>query len=464
MTRGDEIFLVGFSRGAFTARSIAGIIGEVGLLTKRGLPSLVEVFHDVQHKHDPDYRPKNPDIPFPRKPSANNPAYREELYRRGMTDLNVTIKAIGVFDTVGSLGVPRVGWLTKIGLQSSESDRMQFYDTKLSNAVENAFQALALDEKRSAFSPAVWEKPPGNRTNLRQVWFPGVHSNIGGGYDDQGIANLTLAWMMSQLQPFLDFHRNYIVKQENENISYYKHEKKRVRPWGFGRIYDSKTGLYQFGGSASRTPGQYFQTDPDDCTKSLERPLRDTHEYIHPSVRTRIRLKGPGMEDDGRYDPEAMDDWKLVVEYPDGDKGRPNVYWRARFRSDNVSTRILPESPLWDLEKELLALDPETEDWVLHPPPTRKSRRSEKISAAGVMAPAHDVPDDRLVRKSDLYDPRRPTDPRPGIRVLVDERDERGGRRVIEEVDPDGKTRIVEERYELKKRGGPGGPLMRTDT
>ena len=167
---GDEIFLIGFSRGAFTARSIAGLIGQVGLLTKKGLNTLPEVFEDVQHRRDPRYIPKNPNVPFPNKPSADDPMYAEELEHRGLTRLDIPIKAIAVWDTVGSLGAPRVGWLTKVGLQSKESREMSFYDTKLSDCIENAFQALALDEKRSAFSPAVWEKPEGNRTTLRQVW------------------------------------------------------------------------------------------------------------------------------------------------------------------------------------------------------------------------------------------------------------------------------------------------------
>jgi hypothetical protein len=70
-----------------------------------------------------------------------------------------------------------------------------------------------------------------------------------------------------------------------------------------------------------------------------------------------------------------MDDWKLVIEYPEGSDGKPHVYWRARFPEENVSTRVLPESPMWQLERELLALDHETEDYVLHPPPTREERR-----------------------------------------------------------------------------------------
>lgn len=78
---GDEIFLIGFSRGAFTARSVAGLISTVGILTKKGLPFLPEIFRDVQFRRSPRYRPRNPDIPFPNKPSASDPRYAEELYR-----------------------------------------------------------------------------------------------------------------------------------------------------------------------------------------------------------------------------------------------------------------------------------------------------------------------------------------------------------------------------------------------
>ena len=78
------------------------------------------------------------------------------------------------------------------------------------------------------------------------------------------------------------------------------------------------------------------------------RPLRDTCEYVHASVRTRFVLRGPGKDDRGDYEPPALDDWKLVVEYPDGEEegARPRIFWRARFEDEDVSTRVLPESPL----------------------------------------------------------------------------------------------------------------------
>jgi hypothetical protein len=251
---------------------------------------------------------------------------------------------------------------------------MSFYDTKLSNCVENAFQALALDERRTAFGPALWEKPAGNRTKLRQVWFPGVHSNVGGGYDDQELSNITLAWMMSQLSPFLDMYSNYIVQQEDENIEYYRSRHKKIRPWSFGKIYNSMGGIYAIGGGTTRTPGTYYAVDPEDGHVT-DRPLRDTHEYVHPSVRTRILRHGPGTDDKGDYGPEAMDDWKLVVEYPHGPDARPEVYWKARFPDKNVSTRILPESPMSPIERKLLALDEDMEEEVLWPKPTKERRR-----------------------------------------------------------------------------------------
>ncbi len=246
---GDEIFLLGFSRGAFTARCVGGLIAEIGLLTKKGLNSLPDVYEDVTHRSDPNYVSKQPDIPFPRKPSADDPRYARELERRGLTRLDIPIKAIGVWDTVGALGIPRIGLLQRVGLQTNQSKHTSFHDTKLSNCVENAFQALALDETRASFSPSVWEKPEGNKTTLRQVWFPGVHSNIGGGYDDQELSNITLAWMMSQLEPFLDMRGEYLFEQEEMNEKFQRKEEGGIRPWGFGKIYNELKGIFLLGGA-----------------------------------------------------------------------------------------------------------------------------------------------------------------------------------------------------------------------
>lgn len=101
---GDEIFLIGFSRGAFTARSIGGLIGHMGILTKAGVGSLPVIYKDFAHRYDGSYRTPQRDVPFPNKPPADSPEYPRELQRRGLTVLGVRIRAIACFDTVGSLG------------------------------------------------------------------------------------------------------------------------------------------------------------------------------------------------------------------------------------------------------------------------------------------------------------------------------------------------------------------------
>ena len=375
---GDEIFVFGFSRGAFTARSIAGLIDQIGVLTRDGLPFLAEIFRDVQNEHEHNYKPKHPDVPFPNKPSALDPEYRNELRRRGYTRLDVPIKVVGVWDTVGSLGVPKVPWLTRLGLQPKEMKELSFYDTSLGNCIEYAFQALSLDERRYSFAPTLWEKLEGNTSTLRQVWFPGAHSNVGGGYDDQQIATITLAWMVAQCQPFLDFDIDYVLDCWDEVEKYYEKHHQKVRPWSFGYIFDGMTPVYALGGMSTRKPGRYCATDPNNG-KSTDDPLVDTREYIHPCVRSRTKLRGPGIRDHGRYDCKSLDDWKLVVENEDGSK-RPSIYWRSRDKPAPGFPRELAEAPLKPLELELLEYDPDTLEYVTKPSGVskRQSKRQSK--------------------------------------------------------------------------------------
>ncbi|KAL8672650.1 MAG: hypothetical protein Q9168_002891 [Polycauliona sp. 1 TL-2023] len=363
-SNGDEIFLLGFSRGAFTARSVAGLIAGAGLLTKSGLPHLAEVFKDFQQRRNPNYRPANPDVPFPQKPSAADPRYRELLEHQGLTRLGINIKVVAVWDTVGSLGIPRVRWLSRFRLQDQSSKEFRFYDTSLDNCIENAYQALALDENRTAFSPAVWEKPQGNMTNLRQVWFPGDHSNIGGGHPDQGMANITLAWMMSQLTPFIDFDSDYVLDVYDETKLHYKETDQKPRPWSFGKIYNYLKGIYLLDGATIRTPGMYCRIDPN-TGQPTSKPLRQTNEYIHPSARTRLELDGPGKEDRGAYEGKALDPYKLKYEDNPTNSTRPLALWVSRSKRKGVARRELPESPLWDKEKQLLKESPKMYDYVL---------------------------------------------------------------------------------------------------
>lgn len=127
---GDDIFLVGFSRGAFTARSVAGMVSTLGLLTREGVEHFYPIFKDMQHWMDDKYDDPFPDIPFSNKPKGVGAAkeYRKKLEKMGYTrvyqatgDL-IKIKAVCVWDTVGSLGIPTVAWLDKLGIRADNDE------------------------------------------------------------------------------------------------------------------------------------------------------------------------------------------------------------------------------------------------------------------------------------------------------------------------------------------------------
>ncbi|KAK0654768.1 hypothetical protein B0T16DRAFT_450532 [Cercophora newfieldiana] len=204
---GDDIILIGFSRGAFTARSVADLIGTFGLLTNDGLDHFSAIFNDYENISDHKRTNYLVELPaYDRTKHGDNRAdwvklrkttYLNFLIEKGYTSSKQPpIKALAVFDTVGTLGIPPAPLL---GIHGS-AKQYKFSDTILSPRVQHAFQALALDEPRFAFRPALWEKPsPDSPTILKQVWFPGSHANIGGGWYDQQMADITLAWMVDQL-------------------------------------------------------------------------------------------------------------------------------------------------------------------------------------------------------------------------------------------------------------------------
>lgn len=170
---GDEIYLFGFSRGAYTARSLGGFLGKVGILnlihmTETNKWSLIKKV----------YKKK----------------YREKSTTPGTWLLKVEpkdirIRFIGVWDTVGALGIPDEwgGWL---------KTAKPFHDTDLGLSVQTARHAVALDEVRASFTPTLWTNY-GNR-DVKQIWFPGVHSDVGGGYIQTGLSDSALAWMIDE--------------------------------------------------------------------------------------------------------------------------------------------------------------------------------------------------------------------------------------------------------------------------
>lgn len=109
------------------------------------------------------------------------------------------------------------------------------------------------------------------------------------------------------------------------------------------------TGIYILDGRLNRTPGGYYRVDPD-TGRLTGKPLRETNEYIHPSARSRIKLDGPGTEDEGIYECPALDPYKLKLMDETAGK-RATFIWAPRSRRKKAVLHELPESPLWEIGK-----------------------------------------------------------------------------------------------------------------
>jgi uncharacterized protein (DUF2235 family) len=170
---GDEIFLFGYSRGAFTARSLSGFISSSGLLKRHTLSNIVDAWNY--------YRTADP-----RSPNDFCQLYRSDCHK------DVTISFLGVWDTVGALGIP--GTI----LNRLTAHDYEFHDTTPSSIVRVGRQALAIDEQRDEFMPALWTGVVPANCNIAQVWFAGAHSDVGGGYRRRALADIPLLWMAEE--------------------------------------------------------------------------------------------------------------------------------------------------------------------------------------------------------------------------------------------------------------------------
>ena len=368
----DSIFLLGFSRGAFTARSLGGLIGAVGILKKAAMAHFYEIFLDWENAGNPKYEPKffkswyehHPEFKPARKYPDLELAHDKNRIDDYMTEYSyilrvhlgltqeVRIKAIGVWDTVGALGIPINPLLTKIfPFLPSFIKQYKWFDTTLDHHIDYAYHALALDERRFPFSPAVWERPEKNKiTELKQVWFPGAHTNIGGSYSDYGMADITQCWMMDQMGGHMipsdkEYRDLDWIHFEDDNIEHYYElqvreyrEKKEFRGWAMGKVYDSLTFPQSLAGSKVRKPGRYHRTFYDTGKTDEKTLLHDTCEYIHASVRARVDLGGNGMEPD----------WDQA--FPRGMNFQPWFHWLYMKITRTSLAPYQPQRPKGPLE------------------------------------------------------------------------------------------------------------------
>ncbi|KAM0299281.1 hypothetical protein HYE67_009103 [Fusarium culmorum] len=416
---GDEIFCFGFSRGAYTARAVAGLVTDIGIVCPRDLQDFPDLY--ALYQKNPDglhFRKSQAYLEWvngvPSKKQANGgsqiPSAWDSPPHHDAPEPSRFVKVVGVFDTVGSLGIPDLPW-TRFNLKFLEKTigitEPGFHNIHLSPYIQHAYHALALDEHRGPFSPSLWHLPTNkdqapkpdkdvkelwsdwekvyktpnaskeelqeawgavvdgemheqlrdNRSELLQVWFPGVHINIGGGNDDpltdkksdfEQIALISFGWMCEQVAPFLEFaeggslgdlgksavqDRYNLLKPLLTNIQngdekdyggglvtsriaasldrtgirkaeVRKIPEETISGWATGPIVDSFTGAMIASGSVDRTPGNYSKDDRG-------RELGETYEMIHPCVKYR-------MNKVSSYKPKALRGYERTA---DGKKG-----------------------------------------------------------------------------------------------------------------------------------------------
>ncbi len=176
---GDKIYLLGYSRGAYAVRSLAGVIGSVGLLKQQHatVRHIRTAYRHYQLGGSPEAR---------------------AAFSRVHCHPEVKVEMVGVWDTVKALGVrlPILWrWLDV---------RHAFHDHKLGPHVKAGFQALALDETRDVYAPVLWDSAPGFEGQVEQVWFRGSHGDVGGqlgGHEEaRPLANISLVWMLERAE------------------------------------------------------------------------------------------------------------------------------------------------------------------------------------------------------------------------------------------------------------------------
>jgi uncharacterized protein (DUF2235 family) len=214
---GDEIYIFGFSRGAYAARALAGLIGASGIQRVNNPDGF-----EVAWQH---YRVAPSARAQPHAASAGEGKaienYNSLAQQQAFHDTR-TIKCVGVWDTVGSYGIPAGIGLAPLARYYTLLT-LGFHDTNLGDHVENGLHAVAVDEHRRPFVPTFWTIPKGRQPkgHVEQTWFAGAHANIGGGYAESGLSDQALVWMIARVQALtgLEFDVAAVRSNTKPNIA-----------------------------------------------------------------------------------------------------------------------------------------------------------------------------------------------------------------------------------------------------
>jgi len=259
----DRIFLFGFSRGAFTVRTLAGFILCCGIpvaaeyRTDAALRKAVaEAYTEYRKRYRTYWNQRSADRPIIR----HEETFAELADGWGARYTGVPIEFIGVWDTVDAVGMP-------FDELANFWDRFiyafRFPDRKISHRVHRACHAISIDDERQTFHPTLWDEQDAKAGQVEQVWFPGVHSNVGGGYPKQGMSLVALDWMMAQAEA------SGLRFLKSDRDSYRGHRDPH------DTLYNSRSGL-----------AVYYRWKPRDIAAICAR--HGTAARIHVSVFERI--------------------------------------------------------------------------------------------------------------------------------------------------------------------------------
>ena len=234
----DRIFLYGFSRGGFTVRTLVGMITRCGILDRSHFKTDRELRHAVRQAYKA-YRLKYAaffqrlflKLISPWRPPRLKEYVELHKTRKQTYGVPPTIRFVGVWDTVDAVGLPIAGAAQVV---NTLFYRFKFSDTKLSPNVRTARQSLSIDDERATFHPLIWNESEEADGRIRQVWFSGVHANVGGGYPKHGMSLVALDWMMAE--------------SEAAGLRFVPGERARYRALRNvnDKLYDSRSGVALF--------------------------------------------------------------------------------------------------------------------------------------------------------------------------------------------------------------------------
>ncbi len=237
--KGDQIYPFGFSRGATTVHILSDLIHLFGILPK-SRPELIGQAYKIYKTSDRENRKRRATAFVER---------HHTMWRK--------VKFLGVWDTVAALGVPIRA--VDVVIDKIPGLKHRFHDLNLSPSVENAYHALAIDDERQTFHPALWDPRIAEDQNMKQVWFCGMHTDVGGGYEEQQLSDIALDWM--------------VRKAKQHGLEIYPRHDMKIDGDPDGTMHDSR------GGALSR----FFR-------KKVRSWPVETHgkPVIHESVKKRV--------------------------------------------------------------------------------------------------------------------------------------------------------------------------------